>query len=62
MKQINSAQPDSMNLYFRTLEQIRKSGKINMFGAAPYLMSAFNLPRKEAMSVLVAWMESYNNG
>jgi hypothetical protein len=46
--------------YSEFLEQLRQSGKINMFGAAPYLMSAFGLPRKDAIQILCDWMENYD--
>lgn len=35
---------------------LRDSGAINMFGAAPYLMRDFGLDRYEAKDVLLAWM------
>ena len=31
-----------------------------MFGAAPYLESAFGLDRQEAREVLTDWMRNYN--
>ena len=46
-------------VYNTFLEELRKSGKTNMFGAAPSLMSEFALPRAEAISILKNWMENY---
>jgi uncharacterized protein YlbG (UPF0298 family) len=45
-----------INIYLNTL---RESGRINMFGATPYLMDRFDLTRKQASIALIAWMESY---
>lgn len=44
---------------FAFLESIRESGKINMFGAAPYLEEAFDLNRYEARDILLEWMKTY---
>ena len=38
---------------------LRDSGRINMFGAIPYLMDRFDLSRKQASIALIAWMESF---
>ena len=45
--------------YFAYLELLRDSGVTNMFGAAPYLESAFDLSKSEAREVLSSWMESF---
>jgi hypothetical protein len=44
----------------RWLESIRRSGSINMFGAAPYLKEAFGLKIEEARSILGEWMRTYD--
>jgi hypothetical protein len=49
-----------MNEYFEYLEELRKSGETNMFGAAPYLQQEFGLGRHEARAIVKEWMESYN--
>jgi hypothetical protein len=41
------------------LNALRESGRINMFGATPYLMDRFDLSRKQASIALIAWMESF---
>ena len=41
---------------FIFLNRLRESGATNMFGAAPYLESAFDLDRREAKEALLAWM------
>jgi hypothetical protein len=42
------------------LDELRESGKTNMFGARPYLMREFpSLSKDDAMAVCVYWMESF---
>ena len=48
------------NKYQIYLENLRKSGVTNMFGATPYLMEEFNLDKKEAIKILSDWMHNYN--
>lgn len=48
------------NKYWIYLENLRKSGVCNMYGAAPYLEKAFDLPKKEAVNILTDWMKNYN--
>lgn len=48
------------NKYWIFLENLRRSGVTNMYGAAPYLEAAFGLSHKEAVDVLMDWMENYN--
>lgn len=48
------------NKYWIYLENLRKSGVTNMFGAAPYLEKSFGLSRKEARDILSDWMKNYN--
>lgn len=48
------------NKYWIYLEDLRRSGVTNMFGAAPYLESEFDLDHKEAVKVLSDWMANYN--
>jgi len=45
---------------FDYLEELRKSGVTNMFGATPYLMREFDLEKRHAKNLLIKWMESYN--
>lgn len=47
---------------FNFLEELRKSGQINMFGAAPYLQEMFDLNRYEARDIVLEWMQSFNRG
>lgn len=49
--------------YFASLDEIRESGVTNMFGAAPYLRSEWPvLTKQEASKVLLAWMETFEDG
>ena len=45
--------------YFDFLEDLRLSGRTNMFGASPYLEKEFGLSPKKAKEVLVEWMKTY---
>jgi hypothetical protein len=44
---------------FEYLNTLRESGVTNMFGAAPYLESAFDVTRHEAKNILSLWMQSF---
>lgn len=52
-------------IYFKFLEDLRESGKTNMFGAvnapsaAAYLEREFGLDKYDAKDVLLAWMKSH---
>ena len=48
------------NKYWIYLEEIRRSGVTNMFGAIPYLQNRFGLSHKQARDVLAEWMINYN--
>ena len=45
--------------YYSYLEELRKSGVTNMFGAGPYLQQEFGLTKQQARDILVSWMESF---
>jgi hypothetical protein len=44
---------------FVYLDNIRETGKINMFGAGPYLQDAFGLSRYEAKDIVLEWMNTF---
>ncbi len=48
------------NPYWLFLEELRKSGVTNMYGAAPYLMEAFDISKNEAIKILADWMRNYD--
>ena len=48
------------NKYWIYLENLRRSGITNMYGATPYLMEEFGLNQREAVEILVDWIKNYN--
>lgn len=44
---------------FDYLDELRDSGEVNMFGAAPYLANTFNIDNREARQILLLWMASF---
>lgn len=46
--------------YWIYLERLRRSGQTNMFGAVPWLESAFGLSRSEVRKILADWMKNYD--
>lgn len=46
--------------YFKYLDELRESGAVNMFGAAPHLQNAFpELTRQEAREVWADWANNF---
>lgn len=43
--------------YIMFLDDLRASGRTNMFGAAPYLRDEFGLTVDESYKILSAWMD-----
>ena len=41
------------------LDALRKSGKINMFGAAHYIAEMFDVPMQQARQILSYWMRTF---
>jgi hypothetical protein len=51
---------EDLKMYFDFLSDLREMCVTNMYGARPYLQSAFpDLSDKEATDILVSWMESF---
>ena len=48
------------NKYWIYLENLRRSGVTNMYGAVPYLQQEFNISKQEAIKILADWMNKYN--
>lgn len=46
--------------YYKYLEDLRKSGEVNMFSAARYLMFDFDILEKEANAILNSWIKNYS--
>lgn len=47
--------------YFEFLDELRESGRTNMFGAAPYLRTEYGMTPEEARTVLKAWMDTFTH-
>lgn len=52
---------DEKENIFDYLEDLRESGQINMFGAAPYVAEAFGINKYQAREILSEWMNSYKS-
>ena len=48
------------NKHWIYLENLRRSGVVNMFGATPYIMDEFDVDKKEARTILMNWINNYN--
>lgn len=42
------------------LDNLRESGAINMFGAAPYVSDTFGVSKYEARDLVINWMETFD--
>jgi hypothetical protein len=47
------------DVHLQFLDELRESGEINMFGAAPYLSNIFDLSEQEARKALTHWMRTF---
>jgi hypothetical protein len=47
--------------FFDFLDDLRESGKTNMYGSAAYLEGAFALSHSAARMVVVAWMDTFDD-
>jgi hypothetical protein len=45
---------------FDYLDQLRESGRTNMYGAASYVEVEMDLPRGQASRCLILWMQTFN--
>lgn len=46
--------------HYKTLEGIRRTGVVNMWGAAPVLKECFTeLSEQEATAILLSWIANY---
>jgi hypothetical protein len=46
--------------FFWVLDNIRESGKMNMFGAPKWLEENMDLTKEQAKQVFMAWTETFN--
>ncbi len=47
--------------YNTYLDQLRRDGITNMFGATPYLQAEFGISRKEAGAALSEWKATFSD-
>jgi len=50
---------DMQSVYFEYLNILRKSGATNMFDAGRFLEHEFELSKKDAKAILLAWMKQF---
>ena len=60
MSNVRLKETNSMRDEFIFLNNLRRSGETNMYGASPYLACAFDLPKREASKILTEWMSWVN--
>jgi hypothetical protein len=53
---MNMTLQEQVNVF---LDDLRESGAINMFGAAPYVADAFGVSKYEARDLVIKWMETF---
>lgn len=44
---------------FDFLDDLRESGKTNMFGAGPYVQDVFGIDRYQARDLVLEWMQNF---
>ena len=42
------------------LDELRESGKTNMFGASPWLQKEYGLKKEKAIELLSYWMKTFS--
>jgi hypothetical protein len=53
---------ETRSLVYTFLDELRKSGETNMFGAGPYLRDEFGLTRHQSRIILGEWMQDVHSG
>tara|TARA_R100000008_G_C3494503_1_gene120431 strand:- start:93 stop:332 length:240 start_codon:yes stop_codon:yes gene_type:complete len=56
---VKAINPEWME-YYNLLENIRESGIVNMFGAAPHLANIAGIDEGLAKEIHLSWMENYD--
>jgi hypothetical protein len=54
--EMNMTLQEKVNIF---LDALRKSGDVNMFGAAPYVSEAFGVSKQEARDLVKNWMDTF---
>ena len=57
--ELNAQVEGQLDEMLEYLDELRESGITNMFGARPYLMSAFDLTGPQAAKILTHWMRTF---
>ncbi len=52
---------DALFEAFEYLDELRESGRTNMFGASNYIISELGWDRNEAREATTLWMETFSN-
>ena len=60
MSKLVNVNDDDLEVYMDYLYSLRRSRVTNMFGATPYLQQEFDLDRKTAKTVLLYWIENFD--
>ena len=60
-KEIADEITQEMKNVFLYLNELKDSGKTNMFGATPYIVNEFNMDKQTAANYLILWMQSFKN-
>lgn len=60
MSKLVNVNDDDLEVYMDYLYSLRRSGVTNMFGVTPYLQQEFDLDRKTAKTVLLYWIENFD--
>ena len=60
-KEIADEITQEMKNVFLYLNELKDSGKTNMFGATPYIVNEFNMDKRTAANYLILWMQSFKN-
>ena len=59
---MSKEKPEGMtDAHFAYLDDLRASGRTNMFGAAEYLENEMDVPRVDAKKFTVHWMETFSD-
>lgn len=51
---------EELTEYFNFIDDLRESGRINMFGAGSYLEEEYPLTKKDARTVMLGWIETFS--
>jgi hypothetical protein len=60
-KLIQAIGVNNLTLYFEYLDDLRESGRTNMFGAYVYLMREFSMSKEEALKVTSSWQDTFSD-